>query len=111
MTGLFDAQKFAAHVRAKRGTRSLRSVVSEIEGVSLSTVSRIENGKVPDIQTFIRLCYWLEASPDDFSRDVPMPQGQGRSTFEQIVVLLRMDTSLDAEVTDAIIVLSGTSCF
>jgi len=105
MTGFFDAQKFAAHVRTKRGAQSLRSIVGEIEGVSLSTLSRLENGKIPDMETFLHICDWLDASPDDFMRSGQAPQEPKRSTLEQVLLLLRMDTSLDAEVTNALAVL------
>ncbi len=103
MTNFFKRQKFAAQIRTKRGSRSLRSVAGEIKEVSASTLSRIENGKMPDMETFLLVCDWLEASPDDFFLDAPM--APGRSTLEQIEVLLRMDTTLDTELTDAFIVL------
>jgi transcriptional regulator with XRE-family HTH domain len=105
MTSLFDAQKFAAQIRTKRGTRSLRNIVSELEGVSLSTLSRIENGKMPDVETFLSLCNWLDVLPDDFIKVVPIPQELEKSTLAQITLLLRMDMILDAEVVDALIVL------
>ena len=105
MTEFFDVQKFAAHVRTKRGAQSLREVVGEVKGVSISTLSRIENGKIPDMETFLHICDWLDASPDDFMRSEPTPQELKRSTLEQILLLLRMDTSLDAEVVEALAVL------
>ena len=61
-----DLEKLAAHVRTKRGDRGLRAIAEEIEGVSASTLSRIEQGNLPDLPTFIRICAWLGASPDDF---------------------------------------------
>ena len=36
---------------------------------------------------------------------IPLPQEPERSTFEQIVLLLRMDDTLDREVVEALIVL------
>jgi transcriptional regulator with XRE-family HTH domain len=105
MTGLFDAQKFAAQIRTKRGDRSLRSIASEIEGISLSTLSRIENGKTPDTETFLHLCDWLGVLPDDFIKVMPIPQEPEKSTLAQIILLLRMDMTFDAEITEALIVL------
>src|SRR6266487_169801 len=105
MTGFFDTQKFAAQIKTKRGPHSLRSMIGEIEGVSLSTLSRIENGKMPDMETFLHICDWLDASPDDSMRSEPTPQEPKRSTLEQILLLLRMDTSLEAEVVEALVVL------
>ena len=52
--------------RERRGTQSVRSAASDI-GVSPATLSRIENGKQPDLWTFERLCRWLAAEPDGIS--------------------------------------------
>lgn len=54
----FDAPRFAAAVRAKRGTRSLRDVAPEC-GVTPSTLSRIEHGNLPDTRSFAKLTAWL----------------------------------------------------
>ncbi len=105
MTNFFKRQQFAAQIRTKRGSRSLRSVAGEIKEVSASTLSRIENGKMPDMETFLLVCDWLEASPDDFFLDASTTPAPGRSPLEQIGVLLRMDTTLDTELADAFIVL------
>ncbi len=105
MTGFFDTQKFAAQIKTKRGTHSLRSMIGEIEGVSLSTLSRIEKGKMPDMETFLHICDWLDASPDDFLRLPPIPQEPEKGTLEQLLLLLRMDTTLDAELVEALVVL------
>ena len=61
-----DLEKLAAHVRTKRGDRGLRAVAEEIGGVSASTLSRIEQGNIPDLPTFIRVCAWLGVSPEEF---------------------------------------------
>ena len=49
-------------VREKRGGKGLREAAAEI-GASAPTLSRIESGKMPDLQTFIKLCRWLEIDP------------------------------------------------
>lgn len=61
-----NLEKLAALLRTKRGDRGLRLVASEIGNVSASTLSRIEQGNVPDLETFIGICKWLKVSPDDF---------------------------------------------
>ena len=48
--------------REKRGRRGLREVAEEI-GSSAATLSRIESGKMPDLQTFGKLCRWLKVDP------------------------------------------------
>lgn len=55
-------QNLGTIVREKRGTRGLRTVASEI-GTSAPTLSRIESGKMPDLQTFSKLCRWLDLDP------------------------------------------------
>lgn len=55
-------QNLGAIVRERRGTRGLREVSVEV-GTSAPTLSRIESGKMPDLQTFGKLCRWLGADP------------------------------------------------
>jgi transcriptional regulator with XRE-family HTH domain len=105
MKGFFDAQKFAAQIRTKRGARSLRSVARELKGISLSTLSRLENGKNPDTDTFLQICDWLGVSPDDFIKLPPILQEPEKNTLEQILLLLRMDITLDTELVEALAVL------
>ena len=45
-------------VLKKRGDRGIRTVAKEI-GVSPSTLSRIENGHLPDLEDYRKICRWL----------------------------------------------------
>jgi len=54
-------------LRAKRGNRGLRAVAAEIGNVSASTLSRVEHGNIPRLETFMLICQWLAVSPDDFA--------------------------------------------
>lgn len=45
-------------LKERRGGRGLREVAKEI-GTSPATLSRIESGKQPDLETFSKLCRWL----------------------------------------------------
>src|SRR5256885_17015723 len=65
----FDLSKLSAMLRTKRGDKGLRDVAEEIGNVSASTLSRIEQGNVPDLDTFARICRWLAASPSEFMRN------------------------------------------
>lgn len=49
-------------VKEKRGSRKLREVAAEI-GISAATLMRIENGRVPDLGTFGKICKWLDIDP------------------------------------------------
>lgn len=46
-------------IKEKRGDRGLRETAKEVE-ISPSTLSRIENGHIPDLETFGKLCKWLQ---------------------------------------------------
>jgi len=50
---------------AKRGSRGIRAVALDA-GVSPATFSRVENGHMPDLKTFARLCKWLNRDPREF---------------------------------------------
>ena len=49
-------------VLAKRGKVGIRAAAREI-GLSPATLSRVENGRLPDIENFRRICKWLELDP------------------------------------------------
>lgn len=49
----------------KRGARGIRAAASEAE-VSPATLSRVENGNLPDLATFAKICRWLEVDPARF---------------------------------------------
>ena len=46
----------------RRGGRGVREFAKEI-GISPATLSRIENGKLPDIETFSKICSYLKLDP------------------------------------------------
>lgn len=52
--------------RQKRGNMGLRTAAAEI-GISPTTLSRIENGHIPDMQTLDRICSWIGEDPSQFS--------------------------------------------
>lgn len=45
-----------------RGARGVRAVALEI-GVSAATLSRVERGYMPDLETFGKICRWLKIDP------------------------------------------------
>jgi transcriptional regulator with XRE-family HTH domain len=50
---------------AKRAGRGVRAVALEAD-VSAATFSRVENGHMPDLRTFAKLCIWLGRDPREF---------------------------------------------
>lgn len=52
-------------IARKRGSRGIRAAALEAD-VSPATLSRVENGNVPDLATFAKICRWLEVDPSRF---------------------------------------------
>ena len=58
-------QALGPKVAEKRGNRGVRETAKEI-GINHSTLLRIENGLLPDLETFGKVCRWLEIDPGTF---------------------------------------------
>lgn len=54
--------KLSLRIKDKRGGRGIRETAKEI-GISPATLSRIETGKQPDLETFRLICLWLKIDP------------------------------------------------
>lgn len=105
---LLDTVKLAAAVRAKRGELGLRDAAAKIEKlygkISHATLSRIEQGKAPDVDTFLRICRWLGAQPTEFSVAGHGSQHAPKRTTQELVEAhLRADKTLSADTTNALV--------
>ena len=49
-------------VLAKRGKIGIRATAANV-GVSPATLSRVENGHLPDLENFQKICRWLKVDP------------------------------------------------
>ena len=64
-------------VSEKRGPLGLRATAAEI-GISPATLSRVEQGHLPDLGNFTKICRWLDMDPstilglDDVGKDKPV---------------------------------------
>lgn len=94
-----DIQALSAMIKSKRAKRGLRETAKEIGDVSVSTLSRVENGNLPDIDTYLKICKWLEV-PMDFFNTSPTKQD---STKQKVVANLRADKTLPKDVAEALI--------
>lgn len=109
MSEWFDTYAFAASLRAKRGKCSLRKIATEIGPgvVSPSTLSRLERGAIPEIETFLRLCDWLQQPTSAFirsdfgSHSAPDPE----DTTRRIERALHADGVLSPQVVNAFVIL------
>jgi transcriptional regulator with XRE-family HTH domain len=52
-------------IRKKRGNNKLRETAKDI-GIGPATLMRVENGRIPDVETFGKLCHWLNVDPGSF---------------------------------------------
>ena len=103
MTQTFDSHRLAAMVIAKRDGRGLWATAAEIGGISASTLSRIEQGKVPDLDTFLRLCRWLRVSADEFTeRSAVTTREDDAQRVDVIAAHLRADRTLDRDTARAL---------
>jgi transcriptional regulator with XRE-family HTH domain len=71
-------ESLGALVREKRGKRKLRETAKEI-GIGSATLMRVENGRIPDVATFGKICKWLNIDPGSFlgfSTDAASPDAQ-----------------------------------
>lgn len=59
MKSVFNAEQFAKDIafRRRKLRQSLRTAAEQI-GISHATLSRIECGEKPDVDTLFRLCKW-----------------------------------------------------
>ena len=51
-------------LKERRATRGVREVARDID-ISPATLSRVENGKTPDLDTFEKICRWLGLDPGE----------------------------------------------
>lgn len=93
-----DSEKLSTFVKTKRGSKKLTEAAEEIGDISIATISRIENGRLPDLSTFFKICDWLEMPPNTFYYS----QGETSSRQSEILTHLRADRNLKPDVADAL---------
>lgn len=100
-----NTDKLAVLIKERRGKRGLREVAKEIGDISAPTLSRVEQGRLPDLDTFIRLCRWLGKSPEDFvvEKFDKSVVNQEASVPEKIEILLRAERTLQPDTINAIV--------
>jgi len=62
-------ETLGARISERRGLDSIRKAAAEV-GIGHATLARVENGHVPDIETFAKICKWLGESPASFFEGV-----------------------------------------
>jgi len=68
MKVIYDSEKLSKLIKTKRIIDldiDMREAAKKI-GISLATLSRLENGKEPDINTLAKACHWIKQPIDSF---------------------------------------------
>jgi len=99
--GRFDAQGFYLALDAERSARGLnwKQVAAE-SGVSASTLTRMAQGRRPDVDGLAALTAWSGLSADDYvvsDRKSPEP-----TSIAKIATYLRSDKNLSDEAATAL---------
>jgi transcriptional regulator with XRE-family HTH domain len=102
MESTLNTDLLASMMKSKRGSKGLRDTALEIGNVSAATLSRIEQGKLPDVETFILICKWLKTPTDTF---ISSPKTSNKSVSEKdmIVYQLRASRELDEVTIDTMV--------
>ncbi|MFD2788040.1 helix-turn-helix domain-containing protein [Hymenobacter rubripertinctus] len=98
------AEAIVRHREAKKLTG--RAAAAEMDNVSPSTLSRIERGSLPDLDTYMRICRWLEVDPAYFASTPPgkkSPSAESPLKKEDIITHLRADKLLTQQTREALI--------
>jgi transcriptional regulator with XRE-family HTH domain len=94
-----NIQSLSQMIKSKRSDRGLRETAKEIGDISVSTLSRVENGNLPDIDTYMKLCKWLNVSVDFFAKETKSSE----SKQNMVVANLRADKTLPQDMAEALI--------
>ena len=101
MRGHFDAEAFYAAIDAQRRVQQKNwKQVAKDSGVSASTLTRMAQGKRPDVDSLAALLNWSGLQADAFITKEAGEPGQPEA-LSQIVAFLRSDPNLKPESADA----------
>jgi len=79
----------------RRGGRGIREFARELD-ISPATLSRIENGKLPDLDTFSKICSYLNLDPAEILQvDVTAKRAAAASAPPVAAVHFKADQALE----------------
>lgn len=102
MKSTLNTDLLSSMIKSKRGKKGLRETATEIGNVSSATLSRVEQGNLPDVETFISLSNWLGVSTEVFVID-SATKTQEISEKDKLLFQLRSSQELDVETIDAMV--------
>jgi len=83
---------------AKRVSRGVRAAAHDA-GVSPATFSRVENGHMPDLETFAKICKWLDRDPNEF---LGLEVDQGEAAASPAHVHLRKKKTVSKDTAESL---------
>jgi transcriptional regulator with XRE-family HTH domain len=89
-------QSLGRRLIERRKGRGIREAAGEI-GISAATLSRVERGYLPDVETFGKICRWLEINPAEV---LGMERAQAPSP--NVAVHFRKDRALAPKTASAL---------
>lgn len=101
--GIFDAEGFFAALEDQRKSRDLtwKQIAKEAE-VSASTLTRMAQGRRPDVDSLAALLKWSGLSADDYIVDGDDTEQRALSPVASIAAQFRRDRKLPPEGKKAI---------
>ena len=97
-TDRFDVAALHAAMESERRTRRLTwKDVAAQSGVSASTLTRLSQGRQPDVNSLAALTAWLGISADQFMRAESVDQFGSASPLAQISSIIHRDPNLNPE--------------
>src|SRR5207249_7254287 len=95
---LMTPKNLGQMVQRKRGSMGIRAAAGEI-GISPATLSRIENGRVPDLDTLKKICAWLGVDPSAYLGVSAEPQSASTAGVQ---VVFKKDRAVTPETSRAL---------
>jgi transcriptional regulator with XRE-family HTH domain len=88
-------ETLGAMVRERRGDRTLRDTAREI-GIGSATMLRVESGRTPDVETFAKICKWLDLDPGTVLGVKPEPRSNESAPDADVPLRLSAHFKADA---------------
>ena len=85
----------------RRSGRGIREVAREI-GISSATLSRVENGRLPNIEAFKKICDWLQVDMGEVFGAREISNENTPSNLNSISVHLRAEDVQTPKVANAL---------
>lgn len=93
---MVSLESLGREVARKRDKQGIRAAAKEI-GISAATLSRIENGHLPDLETLQKVCRWLNIDPLELAGI-----SQKKASRPAVAVHFRKDQTLALETATAL---------